>query len=122
MENSNKGKAGLSRIWSALGYSLEGLYAAIRHEQAFRMEVLLASILISTALLLQVDTVSKALMIASVILVLIVELLNSAIESAVDHSSLEQHPLAKRAKDMGSAAVLLCLANVWLVWMIILLN
>lgn len=122
MENPHKGKAGLQRVWSALIYSLAGLRATIQHEAAFRQELMLAIILIPTALLLHVTAISKALMIASVMLVLIVELLNSAIETAVDYTSLEHHPLAKRAKDIGSAAVLLSLLNAIFVWSLILLG
>jgi diacylglycerol kinase (ATP) len=122
MESPYKGKTGLKRVWSALFYSLAGLRAAIRHEDAFRQEVLLACILIPVAMILPVGGMGKALMIASVLLVLIVELLNSAVEAAVDHTSLDQHKLAKRAKDIGSAAVLISLLNVVLVWMLILLD
>lgn len=122
MESPYKGKTGLQRIVRALIYSLDGLRTAFRHEAAFRQEVLLSCLLIPTALLLQINTISKALMVFSVLLVLIIELLNSAIEAAVDHTSLEQHPLAKRAKDIGSAAVLLGLLNVVMVWLIILFN
>lgn len=120
MESPHKGKTGLVRIWNAFNYSLAGLRVAIRQEAAFRQELLLAIILIPTALFTGMSATSKALMIASVLLVLIVELLNSAIEAAVDHTSLEQHPLAKRAKDIGSAAVLLCSLNVMVVWLLIL--
>ena len=122
MESPYKGKTGLKRLWNALFYSLAGLRAAFRHEDAFRQEVLLACILIPVAMFLPVGGMGKALMIASVLLVLIVELLNSAVEAAVDHTSLDQHKLAKRAKDIGSAAVLLSLLNVVLVWMLILLD
>jgi len=122
MESPYKGKTGLKRVWSALFYSLAGLRAAIRHEDAFRQEVLLGCILIPTALILPVSAIGKALMIASVLLVLIVELLNSAVEAAVDHTSLDHHQLAKRAKDIGSAAVLLSLLNVVSVWLLILLS
>ncbi|MBI4205966.1 MAG: diacylglycerol kinase [Betaproteobacteria bacterium] len=122
MTGPHKGKTGLSRIWRALFYSLEGLAAAFRHEDAFRQEVLLAAILIPVAMVLPVTGAGKALMVASVLLVLIVELLNSAIESAVDRISLENHRLAKRAKDMGSAAVLLALLNVPVVWLLVLLG
>jgi diacylglycerol kinase (ATP) len=121
MEHSHKGKTGLPRLWNALRYSLEGLHAAFRHEEAFRMEALFASVLIPVALWLNVGAIDKALLIASVLLVLIVELLNSAIESAVDHTSLEQHPAAKRAKDIASAAVLLSLLNAAVMWLLILL-
>jgi diacylglycerol kinase (ATP) len=122
MESPYKGKTGLKRVWSALFYSLAGLRAAIRHEDAFRQEVLLACILIPVAIFLPISVIGKALMIASVLLVLIVELLNSAVEAAVDHTSLDHHQLAKRAKDIGSAAVLLSLLNVVSVWLLILLN
>jgi len=122
MESPYKGKTGLKRVWSALFYSLAGLRSATRHEDAFRQEVLLAIFLIPTAMFMPVSTTGKALMIASVLLVLIVELINSAIEAAVDHTSLDHHKLAKRAKDIGSAAVLLSLLNVVLVWLLILIN
>lgn len=115
-ESPYKGKTGLRRVWNALHYSLEGLSAAYRHEDAFRQEVLLAALLIPLALFLPVASLGKALMIACVLLVLVVELLNSAIEAVVDRVSLENHRLAKRAKDIGSAAVLVSLVNVALVW------
>jgi len=120
MESPHKGKSGLRRLWNAVCYSLDGLTEAYRHEDAFRQEVLLAVLLIPLALLLPVSAVGKALMIASVLLVLIVELLNSAVEATVDRVSLEHHRLAKRAKDVGSAAVMMSLANVIVVWLLIL--
>ena len=101
-------------------YSMEGLRAAYRHEDAFRQEVLLAIVLMPLALFLPASGLGKALMIASVFLVLIVELLNSAIEATVDRVSLEHHQLAKRAKDIGSAAVMMSLANVVAVWVLVL--
>jgi diacylglycerol kinase (ATP) len=119
MESPYKGKTGLRRVWNAFLYSLDGLAAAYRHEDAFRQEVLLAVILIPTALLLPASGMGKALMVASVLLVLIVELLNSAVEAAVDRISLEDHRLAKRAKDIGSAAVFLSLLNVPIVWLLV---
>jgi diacylglycerol kinase (ATP) len=122
MESPYKGKTGLKRVWNAFFYSLAGLRAAIRHEDAFRQEVLLAIILIPTALFMPASAIGKALMIASVLLVLIVELLNSAVEAAVDHTSLDHHQLAKRAKDIGSAAVLLSLLNVVSVWLLVLFD
>lgn len=122
MESPYKGKTGLRRVWSALFYSIAGLRAALRHEDAFRQEMLLAVILIPAAAFMPVSTASKALMIASVLLVLITELLNSAVEAAVDHTSLERHQLAKRAKDIGSAAVLLSLLNVVSVWCLVLFD
>jgi diacylglycerol kinase (ATP) len=121
-ESPYKGKTGLKRVWSALFYSMAGLRAAILHEDAFRQETLLAIVLIPAALLWHVSAIGKAMMIASVLLVLIVELLNSAIEAAVDHTSLDHHQLAKRAKDIGSAAVLLSLLNVIIVWLLVLLG
>ena len=122
MEDPYKGRTGLQRIWNALLYSLDGLAAAYRHEDAFRQEVLLAIILIPTALLLPASGTGRALMIASVLMVLIVELLNTAVEAAVDRISLENHQLAKRAKDIGSAAVMLSLINVPVVWLLVLLG
>lgn len=121
-ESPFKGKTGLRRVWNALHYSVAGLRAAFRHEDAFRQEVLLAAILIPLAFLLPVGAIGKALMIASVLLVIVVELLNSAIEATVDRISLENHQLAKRAKDIGSAAVLVGLINVAIVWALVLLG
>ena len=116
MESPYKGKTGLRRICNALGYSLSGLAAAYRNEDAFRQEVLMAVILVPLAFYLGEDALERALMIASVMFVIIVELLNSAIEATVDRISLENHSLAKRAKDIGSAAVLLSLVNLVVVW------
>lgn len=115
-ESPHKGKTGLRRVWNALFYSIDGLRAAYRHEDAFRQEVLLAVLLIPVACFVPVSGLGKAMLIGSVLLVLVVELLNSAVEATVDRISLENHRLAKRAKDIGSAAVLLSLANVTIVW------
>ena len=115
MESPYKGKTGLTRVWNAFHYSLAGLRAAYRHEDAFRQEVMLA------AILLPVGGTARALMIASVLLVLVVELLNSGLEATVDRIGLEDHRLAKRAKDIGSAAVLVALVNVAAVWASVLL-
>jgi diacylglycerol kinase (ATP) len=120
VDNPNKHPAGLTHAWRATGIALQGLRAAWRHEDAFRQEVLIAAIAIPAALLLPADYLGKALMIASILLVLIVELLNSALETAVDHTSLEQHPLAKRAKDIASAAVFLSIVNALVVWGLVL--
>ena len=120
MKNSGKDDAGPERLWNALHYSLAGFAAACKNETAFQHELLLALALIPAAILLPVGTIGKALMIASVILVLVVELLNSAIEAAVDRISLEDHELAKRAKDMGSAAVMLSLVNLAAVWLLVI--
>ena len=122
MESPYKGKTGLRRVWNAFHYSLAGLEAAYRCEDAFRQEVWLAALLLPAACLLPVDGVGRALMIASVLLVLVVELLNSALEAAVDRIGLEDHRLAKRAKDIGSAAVLVSLLSVVVVWACVLLE
>ena len=124
-ESPFKGKTGVRRIWNAFGYSLAGLRAAYKHEDAFRQEAWLALALIPIAIFLPavgipVTGIGKALMIGSVLLVLIVELLNSAVEAAVDRVSLENHRLAARAKDIGSAAVLVSLLNVVVVWGLVL--
>ena len=92
----------------------------MRHEAAFRQEVVLAVLLIPAALVLPASGLGKALMIAAVMLVLIVELINSAVEATIDRISLERHPLAKRAKDLGSAAVFISLLNVPVVWLLVL--
>lgn len=110
----------MTRVLNALRYSLAGLSAAYRHEDAFRQETWLALLLIPAAFFMPTSALGKALMIGSVLLVLIVELLNSAIEAVVDRVSLEHHRLAKRAKDIGSAAVLIALINVAVVWALIL--
>lgn len=112
----------MKRIWRALLHSLDGLTAAFKHEDAFRLEVLLALILIPLALSMRVGGIPKALMVGSVLLVLIIELLNSAIESAIDRISLDDHVLAKRAKDMASAAVMVSLINVPVMWLLVLLG
>ena len=120
MASPYKGKTGVKRIWNAMFYSFDGFAAAFRHEDGFRQLVLLAAILIPAALYLPGSREGKALMIASVLLMMIVELLNSAIEAVTDRISLEDHPLAKRAKDLGSAAVMLSLINVLVVWLLAL--
>ncbi len=120
MNSPYKGQTGLRRICMALVFSLDGLAAAFRHENAFRQEAVLALVLIPVALWMPVGGTSKGLMVGSVLLVLLVELLNSAIEAATDRVSLEEHALAKRAKDMGSAAVMLSLINVLATWCLVL--
>jgi diacylglycerol kinase (ATP) len=117
-----KGKTGLRRLMNAFGYSINGLRAAFRMEDAFRQELMLAALLIPVALLLPVAATGRALLLASVMLVLIVELLNSAIEAAVDRISLDKSELAKVAKDIGSAAVMLSLACMATVWAVVLLG
>lgn len=119
-ESPFKGKTGITRLINAFGYSLDGLKAAFRHEDAFRQLVLLAVVLIPLAFVIHAQPLERALLVASSLATLIIELLNSAIEAAVDHTSLERHPLAKRAKDMGSAAQLLGLINLTAVWCLVL--
>lgn len=121
MESPYKGKTGLRRLWNAFGYSLAGFRAAYKHEDAFRQEALLAAILIPLAIWLPVSLIGKALMTGSVLLVIIVELLNSAVEATVDRISLDSHDLAKRAKDIGSAAVLVSLVNAAVIWALVLM-
>ena len=119
-ESPHKGKTGLRRIVNATRYSIEGLQAAARHEDAFRQELLAALVLVPLGLWLGTGGVAKALLAGSVLAVLVVELLNSAVEAVVDRVSLENHLLAKRAKDMGSAAVMLAIAAAALVWVLVL--
>lgn len=121
MESPHKHTPGITHAWRAAGIALQGLRAAWRHEDAFRQEVIIAVIAIPAALLLPVAPLGKVLMVASIMLVLIVELLNSALEAAVDYTSLEHHPFAKRAKDIASAAVFLSLMNTLAVWALVLL-
>ncbi len=121
MESPYKGETGLKRILNAARNSLEGLAAAARHEDAFRQELIIAAVLIPTAFFLNVDLLEKAMLIGSILLVLIVELLNSAVEATVDRISFEDHHLAKRAKDIGSAAVMLSLVNAGVVWLLIVI-
>jgi diacylglycerol kinase (ATP) len=100
----------------ALFYSFDGLGSTLKHEAAFRQEALLAAVLIPLSFLMRVSLVEHLILVGSIILVLIVELLNSAIEAVVDDISPESRPLAKRAKDVGSAAVLLSLLNCFICW------
>lgn len=108
------------RIIRSCAFSLQGLRATLREEEAFRVELLLALLLIPLGLYLGETGVAKALLSGSILLVLIVEILNSAIESVVDRFGSEQHALSGRAKDQGSAAVLLSLTLVLLVWTCVL--
>ena len=120
MESPFKGKTGLRRLINAFGYSMEGLSAAYKNEDAFRQELRLALVLIPLAAYLGRTGMERAVMIACVFLVVIVELLNSSVEATVDRISLDHHLLAKRAKDIGSAAVLLSLLNLVVVWSLVL--
>jgi diacylglycerol kinase (ATP) len=121
MQDSHKGKTGLRRILHAARFSLAGFAAAARHETAFRQELIVAVVFVPLGIVLGASGTERALLVGSVILVLIIELLNSAVEATVDRVSLEHHDLAKRAKDMGSAAVMLSFANAAIVWTIVLL-
>jgi len=116
VEQPHKHRPGITHGLRAFGVALQGLRAAWQHEDAFRQEVVIAVISIPVALLLPVSALGKVMMIASIFLLLIVELLNSALEAAVDHTSLERHPLAKRAKDIASAAVMMSIVNALAIW------
>lgn len=122
MNNSYKGKTGLKRLLNAYSYSCSGLKEAFQNENAFRQEVLLAVILLPLAFWVSDEAIWRALMVGNVLLLLIVELLNSAIEAAVDRISLEDHHLSKRAKDIGSAAVFICILNLITIWTLALLG
>ncbi len=113
------GATGLTRILNATGYSLKGLQAALRHESAFRQELALCLVLLPAAFWLGQGAVERSLLIGSLLLVLIVELLNSAVEAVVDRFGDERHELSGRAKDMGSAAVFVSLLNVLVIWTLI---
>jgi diacylglycerol kinase (ATP) len=116
MSNPHKGRTGLDRIARATGYSVQGFLVAWKAESAFRQEVVLAAIMLPASWWLAGSWVEAVLLVGSVMLVLIVELLNSALEATVDRISFDIHPLSKQAKDVGSAAVMLSLllcAGVW---------
>jgi len=117
-----KSKSGLKRIFSAFFYSLEGLQTAVRSEHAFRQELFVFVVGTIAALLLPVSAFQKLVLIGSMVIVLIVELINSAIEAVVDRVSLERHPLSKNAKDFGSAAVLLACLLSGASWVVVLVN
>ena len=117
MTNPHKGRTGIERVVRATGYSIEGLATAYRGESAFRQETWLAVLMLPLSFWLGRNWIEVALLAGSVMLVLVVELLNSGIESAIDRVSFEMHELSKRAKDLASAAVFLSLllcAGVWL--------
>ncbi|MBE2241656.1 MAG: diacylglycerol kinase [Burkholderiaceae bacterium] len=117
MTNPHKGRTGLSRVLHATGHSLAGLRAAYRHESAFRQELWLAVVLIPAAFWLGRTWIEVALLAGTVLVVLIVELLNSAVEAAIDRISLDLHELSGRAKDYASAAVMLSLTLCAAVWL-----
>jgi len=116
------GATGLTRIINAFGYSMKGIYSAIKYESAFRQEALLFVIMLPLAFFLGHTYIEYILLVGCLLIVLIVELLNSAVEAVVDHVSPEFAKLAGQAKDMGSAAVLISLLNVFLVWGFIAYN
>lgn len=117
-----KSKSGLRRIFSAFLYSVDGFKAAWRHEHAFRQELLLLVVGTAIAFGLKISAFERLVLIVVLVHVLVVELLNSAIEAIVDRVSLERHPLSKRAKDAGSAAVALSLLVAAATWAVVLFN
>ncbi len=114
--NPYKGKTGIDRVWRALLHSLDGLRSVYASESAFRQEVAIGVLLLPLALWLGEDATQRALLVGSLLLVLITELLNSAVEATVDRISFDPHELAKRAKDWGSAAVFVSLVNGAVIW------
>ena len=122
MKSPYKGKTGIKRLANAFTYSVAGTLAAFKHEDAFRQEVFLSAVLIPLAIYLGQTAIEQALMIASVLLIIIVELLNSSLEATVDRISVRRHKLSKRAKDIGSAAVFFSLVNATVIWFLILVK
>jgi diacylglycerol kinase (ATP) len=116
MNNPHKGRTGFDRLARAAGFSIQGLVAAWQTESAFRQELVLAAVMLPASWWLAGNWVEAALLAGTVVLVLIVELLNSALEATVDRISLDEHPLSKQAKDAGSAAVMLTLLLCGAVW------
>ncbi|MES9945569.1 diacylglycerol kinase [Candidatus Thiodiazotropha sp. CDECU1] len=122
MDEKQQQNPGIKRLVNALGWSMKGLRATFKHEQAFRQEVYLLIVLAPLGLWLGNDGVERALLLAPLLIVLIVELLNSAVESVVDRISDEKHKLSGRAKDQGSASVLISLVLVGLCWGLVLMS
>jgi diacylglycerol kinase (ATP) len=118
--NPYKGNRGLTRAWHAMKNSIAGFRVAIQEESAFRQELTLAAILLPIGLVVPVEPVARVLLLGSVMLVLIVELINSSIENAIDRIGLERNELSKRAKDLGSAAVMVALVLCVMTWGLIL--
>lgn len=118
--NPYKGNRGITRAWKALQYSIKGFRTAIHNESAFRQELTLAAIMVPIGIFVPVEPVERVLLLGSVMLVLIVELLNSSIENAVDRIGLERNELSGRAKDLGSAAVTVALVTCVMTWGLIL--
>ncbi|MDH5338627.1 MAG: diacylglycerol kinase [Rubrivivax sp.] len=119
-DSAFKSRGGLGRVWRALGYSMAGLRAALRHEAAFRQELALGLPLMGLAPWVAPGRWAALAMIASILLVLVVELLNSAVEALADAVSPEPHPMLGRAKDLGSAAVMLSLLLAAATWAVAL--
>ncbi|MEN8212726.1 MAG: diacylglycerol kinase [Pseudomonadota bacterium] len=117
----NQQARGIKRLVNAFGYSMLGFRACFKHEEAFRQEVYASLLLVPLALYLGSDGVERALLLGSWLIVPLVELLNSAIEAAIDRIGSEHHQLSGRAKDIGSAAVFLALLTTALVWLLVLL-
>lgn len=113
---------GITRVFKAFSYSMSGIASAFKNEAAFREEAILACLMVPFSLFFNISVVEHLVLIGSVILVLIVELLNSCIEAAVDDVSLERRPLAKQAKDMGSAAVFFSLLNCGICWVFVVVS
>ena len=122
MKSPYKGKTGLRRLMNAFSYSIAGTMAAFKHEDAFRQEVFLAVVLTPVALYFGETAINQALMISSLLFIIVVELLNSSIEATVDRISVKHHKLAKRAKDIGSAAVFFSLINATVIWFLLLVK
>ena len=122
MKSPYKGKTGLRRLVNAFGYSIAGTLAAFKHEDAFRQEVVMAVVLTPFALYFGETAIDQALMISSLLFIIVVELLNSSIEATVDRISVKHHKLAKRAKDIGSAAVFFSLINAAVIWFLLLVK
>jgi diacylglycerol kinase (ATP) len=120
MESPFKSKNGLERIAKALGYSIQGLKSAYKNETAIRQETWLMIVLIPLAFYLGNTNIERILLVGVTVLVFIVELLNSAVEAAVDHTSIDHHALAARAKDIGSAAVMVAIFLFMFVWGLVL--
>ncbi len=110
----------LPRLMKAFGYSYEGLKAAYASEAAFRQELLLLAVGVPIACLLDVSAEARAIMIGSLVLILLVEIINTAIEATIERISADQHPLSKKAKDLGSAAVFISLFHAFVIWVVVL--
>lgn len=116
------GNKGMTRVIKALGYSWKGLRATFKHEEAFRQELIAVALLLPLAIYIADNGIEAALLVGSLFMVLIVELLNSAVEAAIDRFGGEIHKLSARAKDMGSAAVLLSIINATVIWIVIIFD